>query len=84
MRSAHRVTRETPRARSTVKVAAASCALVVRLAWATASMASNLSLMKDTPYAHFTKQDHKIFKGALDAALNLAADGETRARSNPA
>ena len=84
MRSAHRVAREDPKARCTVKVAAVSGALVLLLAWATASMASNLSFMKDTPYAHFTEQDHKIFKGALDAALNQATDGETRAWSNPA
>ncbi len=74
----------TTAARCAVKAAAVSGALVVLLAWATASMASNLSFMKDTPYGHFTEQDHKIFKGALDAVLNQAADGETRAWSNPA
>jgi surface antigen len=57
--------------------------LVAALALATPAMASNLSFMKDTPYTHFTKDDHKIFNAALNEVLEKAADGEARSWSNP-
>jgi surface antigen len=48
------------------------------------AMAGDVSFMKDTPYAYFTKDDHKIFNDALDEMLNKGADGEARSWSNPA
>ena len=47
------------------------------------ALASNLDFMKDTPYTHFTDEDHKIFNQTLNDTLNKGADGESREWSNP-
>jgi surface antigen len=57
--------------------------LVAVLAAAAPALASNLNFMKDTPYTHFTDEDHKIFNETLNDTLNNGADGESRAWSNP-
>jgi surface antigen len=61
----------------------------VRLGWmiavfasAVPAMAGNYDFMHDTPYAHFTKEDHKIFDAALNEALDKGVEGEARAWSN--
>jgi surface antigen len=58
--------------------------LAVALAAPWPVVAGNLSYLNDTPYTHFTKEDHKIFNAALSDALEKAADGEARTWSNPA
>jgi surface antigen len=57
--------------------------LLVVFAVATPVAASNLSFMNDTPYTHFTKEDHRIFGEALQDALTKGAVGESRKWSNP-
>jgi hypothetical protein len=57
--------------------------LLAVLALAAPAVASNISFMKDTPYAHFTKEDHKLFNEALNNILNSGADGDSRTWSNP-
>lgn len=57
--------------------------LVAVLAAAAPALAVNLNFMKDTPYTHFTDEDHKIFNQTLNDALNKGADGESRSWSNP-
>jgi surface antigen len=42
------------------------------------------SFLRDTPAEAFTDEDWKIFKEALNGALNDAKDGETRGWENPA
>lgn len=42
------------------------------------------SFLRDTPAESFTDEDWKIFKEALNGALNDAKDGETRGWENPA
>ena len=61
-----------------------SSLLLAVCAVATPVAASNLSFMNDTPYTHFTKEDHKIFNEALQDILQQGADGESRKWSNPA
>jgi surface antigen len=46
--------------------------------------AQGLMFMRDTPYTHFTKEDRGMFDSAMQEALDKAADGESRAWSNPA
>jgi surface antigen len=43
----------------------------------------NLGFLADTPYAFMKDEDRARFHAALDAALNQAADGETREWSSP-
>jgi len=61
-----------------------SSLLLAVCAAATPAAASNMSFMNDTPYAHFTKEDHKIFDAALQDVLNKGAEGESRKWTNPA
>lgn len=45
--------------------------------------AQNLRYMNDTPYTHFTKEDHKIFEAAMQEALEKGADEAASTWSNP-
>ena len=45
--------------------------------------AQDLRFLAETPYAYFKKEDKAIFSKALNDALESAADGETKAWSNP-
>src|SRR5512147_1277535 len=45
--------------------------------------AQTMMFMHDTPYTHFTKEDHAMFDAAMKEALDKNADGESRAWSNP-
>ena len=56
-------------------------ATVLLPAWP--ALAGNLSYMNDTPYTHFTKEDHKVFNAALAEALDKNADGEVRIWASP-
>lgn len=61
-----------------------SCGLLAAvLASAIPALAVNLSFLNDTPFTHFTDEDHRIFSEALNNVLDKGADGETRAWSNP-
>jgi surface antigen len=57
--------------------------LAAALAFTAPAMAINWMFMQDTPYTHFTKEDHKIFNELLNGILNSGADGESRTWSNP-
>ena len=57
--------------------------LVALLAATAPALAFNWLFMQDTPYSHFTEEDHKIFNEAMNDILEKAADGETRVWSNP-
>jgi surface antigen len=57
--------------------------LAVPLACSTPSQAANMWFMKDTPYGHFTKEDHKVFRTALREALEEGTEGQARSWSNP-
>lgn len=46
------------------------------------SMASNWGFLKDTPIAHFTKEDMRLFTDTLNKGLDQAADGTTQSWSN--
>ena len=60
---------------------AASCAaLACALAWPGASGA--LRAYRDTPLAHFTPEDVKLFRQTLDDVLEHGAEGDTRHWSN--
>lgn len=52
-------------------------------AWALANFGT-FSFLRNTPAESFTDEDWKIFKEALNGALNEAADGESRTWENPA
>jgi surface antigen len=51
--------------------------------WALANYGT-WSFLRDTPAEFFTDDDWKVFKEALNGALNNAKDGETRSWENPA
>jgi surface antigen len=46
--------------------------------------AQTLMFMRDTPYTHFTKEDHALFDAAMKEALDTSADGASSSWSNPA
>ena len=46
--------------------------------------AQTLMFMRDTPYTHFTKEDHAMFDAAMKESLDKSADGQSSAWSNPA
>jgi surface antigen len=68
----------------TFKTCISTSLLLGVLAAAMPAAASNLSFMNDTPYTHFTKEDHKIFDQALQDTLKKGAIGESHKWSNPA
>jgi len=57
--------------------------LAATLAATAPALAFNWLFMQDTPYSHFTEEDHKIFDEAMNDILEKGADGETRTWSNP-
>ena len=67
----------------TLPLRALLAALAITLACATPSRAANMWFMKDTPYGHFNKEDHKMFRAALRAALEEGTEGQARSWSNP-
>jgi surface antigen len=68
----------------TFKASICGSLLLAVFAVATPVAASNMGFMNDTPYVHFTKEDHAIFDEALQDVLNKGADGESRKWTNPA
>lgn len=67
----------------TTPLRALLAALAVSLACAAPARAANMWFMKDTPYGHFTKEDHKVFRAALREALEDGTEGQARSWSNP-
>jgi len=67
----------------TISLRALLAALALTLVCVAPVRAANMWFMKDTPYGHFTKEDHKVFKAALRAALEEGTEGQARSWSNP-
>jgi len=71
--------------RSTVTTAGVRRGLLVGLLLsATPALAANIGFMDESPIAHFSEQDRRIYKEALDDILDKGADGESRTWANPA
>jgi surface antigen len=60
-----------------------SSLLAAALSVAWPAVAQDMRFMSDTPYVHFTKEDHALFDAALAEALDNGADGQARTWSNP-
>jgi surface antigen len=56
-------------------------AAALSVAWPAA--AQDMRFMSDSPFVHFTKEDHALFDEAMAEALDKNPDGQARPWSNP-
>src|SRR4051812_47981935 len=72
--------------RATLAIAtiAAVAAVATLATTAGPAFATNMSFMKDTPYAKMTAEDRKMLHAAVDTALVKSADGDSSEWANPA